>query len=167
MNHTIDIPAALNRLHTLISRMGYECEIITPDELFVFTASTYTLSRERITLNINVTANGENSNIGKGNYIALEVFFPCNITEEEDEAHLAVLIMQLIEEVDMIAIQYIADSQQILLSRVDCIAPELPDSYIINHILTPAINEFLHIFCIIESSMEEPIIHNPTKQYLN
>ena len=74
-----DIPATLNRLRNIIESMGYTCEVIDPNELFVFTASTYTDQGEEISININVTANGENHNIGSGNYIAFEVFAPCQV----------------------------------------------------------------------------------------
>lgn len=162
----VNLPAALHRLYTLISDMGYECEIVDKDELFIFTASTHIHTGERITININVTPNGENTLIGDGNYIALEVFIPCHVEDEEDERDISLYIMQLIEQVDMIAIQYVPHSRQILISRVDCISEQLPDNFIVNHILRPTINEFLHIFYLIESS-REPYNGNQTKQYLN
>lgn len=76
MNSKVDIPGTLQRLATLVSQMGYECEVVD-DELFVFTASVVDDYGDEITININVTANGENKHIGQGNYIAFEVFIPC------------------------------------------------------------------------------------------
>ena len=161
-----NIATTLKRLCTIVEGMGYNCEVID-DELFIFTATTHTHRGEAITININVTANGENNNIGDGNYIAWEVFIPCHVENEEDERDIAMYIMELIEEVDMIAIQYVGHSRQILMSRVDCISEELPDSFIINHIISPSINEFLHIFRLIENSQEPPQEIPTTKRYLN
>lgn len=160
----INIKATLQRLFTLISRMGYECEVIDKDELFVFTASTTSLYGEDITININVTANGDNKHIGKGNYIAFEVFSPYNPIDKDDELQISYYIMQLLTEVDLTTIQYVPQTQQILISRVDCISPELSDHHIIQHIIKPVINEFLHIFNIIESTPQNGY---STPQYLN
>ena len=161
-----NIAATLKRLCAIVEEMGYSCEVVD-DELFIFTASTHTHRGEAITININVTANGENKNIGEGNYIAWEVFIPCHVESEEDERDIALYIMELIEEVDMIAIQYVSQSRQILISRVDCISEDLPDLFIVNHIIRPTINEFLHIFRLIENSQEPPQEIPTTKRYLN
>lgn len=163
-----DIPATLLRLQELITKLGYTCETITPGELFVFTATTYSPGGEPISIHINVTANGENKHLGEGNYIAFEVFSPCHIEDEQDEADLSLFIMQLIEEVDLTTIQYVPSTRQILVSRVDCITPQLPDKHIVDHILTPLINEFLHVFTLIESSLEENTPMTPVQpRYLN
>ncbi len=160
-----NIPAALNRLRTLLIGMGYDCEVIDANDLFIFSAYTFTDSGRKISININVTENGENLLIGDGNYVAFEVFIPCEVETNEDEYSLYCYIMQLITHVDMTTIQYVEQTQQILISRVDCIADELPDRFIIDHILTPTIREFLHIFYLIENT-KEPISTLP-KQYLN
>ena len=164
MQHHTDIPATLNRLYNLISAMGYECEVIDKDELFVFTATTHTYKGDEITLNINVTENGPNDHIGQGNYIAFEVFIPCQPEDREEEMEICYYIMKLIMEVDMTTIQYVPQTQQILISRVDCISEDLTDNHITQHIIKPVINEFLHIFDLIEST---PLNESPTPQYLN
>ncbi len=164
MKQKVDIPATLQRLFTLISGLGYECEVIDKDELFVFTATTTPIYGEEITININVTANGDNRHLGEGNYIAFEVFMPFNPVDKDDELQISYYIMQLLTEVDLTTIQYVPQTQQILISRVDCITPQLTDNHIITHIIKPIINEFLHIFNIIESTPQNT---NPTPQYLN
>ena len=170
MKATTNIPLALNRIHRLVSQMGYKCEIIDKDELFVFQAYATTDNGDEITININVTVNGENSHIGDGNYLALEVFIPCNVRSEDDELDICYYIMELITQVDLITIQYVPEIQQILMSRVDCIDDQLPDSYIINHILQPSINEFLHIFYLIENTTTDivpSVLTPPSDKYLN
>lgn len=166
-----DIPATLNRLRNIIESMGYTCEVIDPNELFVFTASTYTDQGEEISININVTANGENHNIGSGNYIAFEVFAPCQVYDSNDELNLCFYIMYLMAQVDMITIQYTPENKQILISRVDCISDELTDTHIINHIIQPTINEFLHTFYLIENNEHDNTQYfdniNPPTSLLN
>lgn len=179
MKNTRNIPAALNRLHTIITHMGYECEIIDEDNLFIFEATIDTDDGDKLNININVTENGENQLIGDGNYIALEVFIPCEIETKEDEMELSYYIMELISHVDLTTIQYVPQTRQILISRVDCISNDLTDDFIINHILTPCINEFLYIFYLIESQPPQALIKEDdeetpssistpnTKRYLN
>ena len=152
MNKHTNIPATLARLRNIIEKMGYPCEVIDPEELFVFTASTYTDNGEEISINVNVTANGENNNIGTGNYMALEVFAPCQVYDDSDELNLCYYIMYLMSQVDMISIQYTPENKQILLARVDCISDELSDTFIIDHIIQPSINEFLYTFYLIENN---------------
>lgn len=164
MHSDVNIPAALNRLCKLITQMGYTCEIIDEDELFVFTATTYTDDGEELCININVTANGENNMIGTGNYIALEVFVPCNVTCQQDELNLSFLIMNLLTEVDLTTVQYVPEIKQILISRVDCISNEIPDKFIVNHILNPVIKEFLHIFYLIENTPQENTLEEEIPQ---
>ncbi|MBQ8564629.1 MAG: hypothetical protein IJ442_02200 [Bacteroidaceae bacterium] len=168
MNSKVDIPGTLQRLATLVSQMGYECEVVD-DELFVFTASVVDDYGDEITININVTANGENKHIGQGNYIAFEVFIPCAPVGREEELQICYYIMQLIMEVDLTTIQYVPKTQQILISRVDCITPELPDGHIIEHVIRPTINEFLHIFTLIEAPQktDEGREVQPSSRYLN
>lgn len=166
----VDIPATLQRLATLISQMGYECEVIDKNELLVFTASIVNEYGDEITININVTANGENKNIGEGNYIAFEVFIPCVPITHDEELQICYYIMQLIMEVDLTTIQYLPKTQQILISRVDCISDELSDQHIVNHIIQPTVNEFLHIFTLIEapqSDSNEVSKPNTETKYLN
>ena len=86
---------------------------------------------------------------------------------------LSYYIMELITHVDMSTIQYVPQTKQILISRVDCINEGISDEFIVNHILAPCINEFLYIFYLIESrapqatsEKEEPAKTNK-KQYLN
>lgn len=173
MNFTkkgVDIPTTLQRLATLISHMGYECEVVDENELLVFTASIINDYGDEIAININVTANGENKNIGEGNYIAFEVFIPCVPMTHDDELQICYYIMQLIMQVDLTTIQYLPKTQQILISRVDCISEELSDRHIINHIIQPTINEFLHIFTLIESPQpdtDEAPIPPSDRKYLN
>ena len=178
MKKNTDIPKALKRLNSLIERMGYACDVIDDDNLFIFEASIDTDDGDTMNININVTENGENQLIGDGNYIALEVFIPCEIECREDELELSYYIMDLITHVDLTTIQYVPQSRQILISRVECISNELTDDYIINHILAPCINEFLYIFYLIESKPPQALIKDeeeipttmPTsanKRYLN
>lgn len=178
MNKNIDIPKALKRLNSLIERMGYTCDVIDEDNIFIFEASIDTDDGDTMNININVTENGENQLIGNGNYIALEVFIPCEIECREDELELSYYIMDLITHVDLTTIQYVPQSHQILISRVDCISDDLTDDYIINHILAPCINEFLYIFYLIENNPPQALIKDeeeiPTtmpstgnKRYLN
>lgn len=170
MKKTVDIPGALQRLATLISQIGYECEIIDQDELFVFPVTITNEYGDEIAININVTANGENKHIGTGNYIAFEVFIPCAPASREEELQLCYYVMQLIMEVDITTIQYVPKTQQILISRVDCIDDELPDDYIIDHIIRPTINEIKHIFTVIESpsyNNEATPSEHASQQYLN
>ena len=60
MKNTRNIPAALNRLHTIITHMGYACEVIDEDNLFIFEATIDTDDGDKLNININVTENGEN-----------------------------------------------------------------------------------------------------------
>ena len=168
-----NIPAALKRLQRLASEMGFECETIDEENLFIFEASIDTDDGDKLSININVTENGENHLIGDGNYIALEVFIPCDVETIEEEMELSYYIMELITHVDMSTIQYVPQTKQILISRVDCINESISDEFIVNHILAPCINEFLYIFYLIESrapqatsEKEEPVKTNK-KQYLN
>lgn len=178
MKYPKEIPSTLQRLSTLIARMGYECEIITPGELFVFTVKITTENGEPIDIYINVTENGENHLIGEGNYIALETFIPCGPIAQEEELLLCNYIMKLIMQVDLTTIQYVHASQQVLISRVDCITPDIPDNHIIDHILQPTINEFKHIFTLIENTplnthedetqqTDTPLDNTPGNKYLN
>ena len=177
MKNQRDIPQALKRLRTLITRMGYECEVIDEDNLFIFEAKIDTDDGDTLSININVTENGENQLIGDGNYIALEVFIPCEVSTREDEMELSYYIMELITHVDLTTIQYVPQTRQILISRVDCISDDITDDFIINHILAPCINEFLYIFYLIENKPPQALIKDeepepqpaPTgnKRYLN
>ena len=173
MKPSTNIPAALKRLRTLVTSMGFECEVIDEDNLFIFEASIDTDDGDTLSININVTENGENHLIGDGNYIALEVFIPCDVETIEEEMELSYYIMELITHVDLSTIQYVPQSKQILISRVDCIDEGTSDEHIINHILAPCINEFLYIFYLIESrapQAPEEIKETPAqskKQYLN
>lgn len=170
MNVEMDIPGTLQRLAALISQMGYECEMVNKDELFVFMASVINDYGDEIAININVTANGENRHIGQGNYIAFEVFIPCAPISKEEELQICYYIMQLIMGVDLTTIQYVPQTQQILISRVDCITSELSDNHIIEHIIRPTINEFLHIFTLIEApqnTADEKSTATAPVRYLN
>lgn len=173
MNYKKNIPEALKRLHTLITHMGYECEVVDKDNLFIFQANIDTDDGDSLCININVTENGENQLIGDGNYIALEVFIPCDVKTREDEMELSYYIMELITHVDLTTIQYVPQTHQILISRVDCISNDISDDFIINHILTPCINEFLYIFYLIENKPPQALIQDEeppkpcNKRYLN
>ena len=168
-----NIPAALKRLHTLVSSMGFECEVIDEENLFIFEASIDTDDGDKLSININVTENGENHLIGDDNYVALEVFIPCDVETIEEEMELSYYIMELITHVDMSTIQYVPQTKQILISRVDCINEGISDEFIINNILAPCINEFLYIFYLIENKPPQALIKDeepaPTgnKRYLN
>ena len=107
MNYKKNIPEALKRLRTLITHMGYECEVVDKDNLFIFQANIDTDDGDSLCININVTENGENQLIGDGNYIALEVFIPCDVKTREDEMELSYYIMELITHVDLTTIQYV------------------------------------------------------------
>ncbi len=160
-----DITSAMHRLYTLISNLGYECEIIDEKELFVINTTLTAENGDEIEIFINVTPNGKNHLIGEGNYIAFEVFMPCSPISPEEEMVLCNYIMKLLLQVDLTTIQYVHESKQILISRVDCITPQLPDNHIINHIIIPTINEFKHIFSLIErNSFDEEPQSNPTHQ---
>ncbi|MBR3950697.1 MAG: hypothetical protein IKJ79_02130 [Bacteroidaceae bacterium] len=173
MNYKKNIPEALKRLRTLITHMGYECEVVDKDNLFIFQANIDTDDGDSLCININVTENGENQLIGDGNYIALEVFIPCDVKTREDEMELSYYIMELITHVDLTTIQYVPQTHQILISRVDCISNDISDDFIINHILTPCINEFLYIFYLIENKPPQALIQDEeppkpcNKRYLN
>lgn len=172
MGNKADIPATLKRLFLLVSQMGYECEMLDENELFVFTATLPDAGKEDITISINVTANGRNEHIGEGNYIAFEVFIPCGLLTETEELQISYYIMKLMEEVDLIAIQYVPSIHQVLISRVDCIREDLPDDFITDYIIKPMVNEFLHVFSVIEFSPEDDeisdtILPQVKSQYLN
>ena len=86
---------------------------------------------------------------------------------------LSYYIMELITHVDLTTIQYVPQTHQILISRVDCISNDISDDFIINHILTPCINEFLYIFYLIENKPPQALIQDEeppkpcNKRYLN
>ena len=164
MKEKVNIPMALNRLHRLVGQMGYECEMIDEDNLFIFEATIDTDDGDSLVVNINVTENGKNELIGEGNYIALEVFIPCSVDTREDEMELSYYIMELITHVDLTTIQYVPQTRQILISRVDCISDELSDNFIINHILRPCINEFLYIFYLIENKPPQALIKDEEEE---
>lgn len=173
MKKNKNIPAALDRLRKIVTEMGFECEVIDKENLFVFEATIDTDDGDTLSININVTENGENHLIGDGNYIALEVFIPCEAETIEEEMELSYYIMELITHVDLSTIQYVPQTKQILISRVDCINEGISDDFIVNHILAPCINEFLYIFYLIESRAPQapPEIEETPKpnkkQYLN